>query len=179
MVQITKSMPEDCHFTGRKAQYAVESNPRRPPGKAVPAHADLALALDLRRRQPQPVVEAILALARHAPIRERGIIAAIYEDGRTLTDIALASGENPRTVQRRYRRAVARLIEPRYAFVAEAHTTWPDRRRLVANLHFLSGHTIRDIARRLALTEHAVRREIAVVDALFEEFTRTQSAPAR
>lgn len=170
MVQITDSIPENCHMIGRIGQYSKRVNSE---GNGP---IDLSIALDLRRRQPRPVVEAILTLARHAPARERGIIAAIFEDGRSLNEIALASGEHPRVIARRYRRAIARIIEPRYAFVAGARDTWPDRRRLVATLYFLCGHTIRDIARRLALTEHAVRREIAVVDVLFDEFTQHLSA---
>lgn len=128
---------------------------------------DLSIALDLRRRQPRPVVEAILSLATHLPGPERSLIHAIFGEGRTIADLSRCLGDRPRFLRRRFRRTVARLIDPRFAFVASQMHTWPQRRRLAGTLHILHARTLRDTARRLALTEHAVRREISAIDALF------------
>lgn len=136
------------------------------PGTVV----DLSIALDLRRPQPQPVVEAILTLSHHVAPGDRRLIEAVYKDGHTLHALSELIGERPRSLRRRYRRVISRLIEPRFAFVASRGRLWPARRRLVGTLHIIRGRTIRDTARRLGLTEHAVRRELSVIDGLFEEY---------
>jgi|GEM_PF-1072581 len=141
----------------------------RPARVAVASSLDLSIALDLRRRQPRPVVEAILALSAHLPTNDRSLIHAIFEEGRTVTDLARCMGERPRFLRRRFRRIVARLIDPRFAFVASQMHAWPHLRRLAGTLHILHARTLRDTARRLALTEHAVRREISAIDALFSQ----------
>lgn len=131
---------------------------------------DLSIALDLRRLQPEPVVEAVLTLARHVGRGERMLVEAVLRDGHTLHAMAEMSGERPRALRRRYRRVVQRLIQHRFAFVAAHARTWPDRRRLVGTLHILRGRTIRETARCLGLTEHATRRELSVIDGLLEEY---------
>lgn len=131
---------------------------------------DLSIALDLRRLQPEPVVEAVLTLARHVGRGERMLVEAVLRDGHTLHAMAEMSGERPRALRRRYRRVVQRLIQHRFAFVAAHARTWPDRRRLVGTLHILRGRTIRETARHLGLTEHATRRELSVIDGLLEEY---------
>lgn len=130
---------------------------------------DLSIALDLRRRQPRPVVETLLALARHATREDRSLIEAIFGEGRTLIAVAACTGERPRTLRRRLRRVISRLIDPRFAFVAMHRGAWPQRRRLVATLHIIQARTLRDTARRLGITEHAVRREICAIDVLFSQ----------
>lgn len=145
-----------CHRPARVSEAAASST-------------DLSIALDLRRRQPRPVVEAILALSVHLPTSDRSLIQAIFGEGRTIADLSRCLGERPRFLRRRFRRTVARLIDPRFAFVAAHMHTWPQSRRLAGTLHILHARTLRDTARRLALTEHAVRREISAIDALFSQ----------
>jgi DNA-directed RNA polymerase specialized sigma24 family protein len=147
------------------------TTPCHPPAGPPPGGPDLSIALNLRRRQPPEVASAMLALAAHIPRSERRLIHAVYAEGRSLAAIADAAAQSPFALRRAYRRIVTRMLDPRFAFVAAHAHTWPAQRRLVATLHILRACTLRDTAARLAITEHAVRRELAVVHALFDEFT--------
>ena len=167
MIQIARAVPKSHKETDNTRRCTDRSYPTGDPASSPVGPTELAMILDLRRRQPRPVVETVLTLSVHLPTGERALVEAVFAEGRAITDLARCAGLRPREMCRRLRRALVRRIDPRFAVVAAMARTWAPRRRLVGTLHILHGRTIRDSARRLGLTQHAVRRELGAIDALF------------
>ena len=134
---------------------------------------DLGTALDLRRKASPGVVEALGALSRHCAREERALLEAVFVEGRSVAELAGLSGESVRCCRRRVRRAVARVVDPRFAFVASCSASWPALRKRVGRLHILEGLTMSQTAERLGVSTYRVRRECAAIDTLMSIHTRT------
>lgn len=127
----------------------------------------IARATDLRRRRTRHIAETLVDHARHAAPDDRAVINAIYREGMTVVAVATLRGVNPRRLRRRVRALVANLLSEKFLFVLAHHERWPRRRRTVADACVLQGRSMRAAARHLRVSLHAVRREMAAVDALF------------
>lgn len=125
-------------------------------------------AADLRRRRQRDMVEAVVARAAWLPDAERALLEAVYRDGRSARALAGLLGENPRLVRARVRRAVKRVLDPRFAFVVRNRGRWTTSRRRVATECLLNGRSIRGAADSLGLSLHTVRLHRAAVEAQFE-----------
>lgn len=123
---------------------------------------------DLRRRRRRDIVEQIVRRADWLPRDDRTILCAIYEDGRSVTEVAQLRGDDPRRLRRHVRRLVQRIMSPKYLFVAAHKGAWTPTRRRVAEACVLHGLSLRGAAERLQLTHHTVRHHYHAVNALFE-----------
>lgn len=126
-------------------------------------------AWDLRRKRRREVVERIVQRAELIAPADRTLVLAYYRDGQSASDIAQLAGEPVRTLRRRLRRIVQRLLSPRFEFVATRIHTWTPTRRRVAGACVLEGRTLRDTSVRLGLSLHSVRRHHDAVQAMFED----------
>ena len=129
---------------------------------------DPSEATDLRRRHRRDMVDRVLAAAAHLPDEDRLLVEAVYRDGRSVVDLATISGAEPRTLRRHIRRLIARVLSPRYAFVALHAPDWSPTRRRVASACVLAGRSLRAASADLSLSLHAVRRHHDAVNALYE-----------
>lgn len=142
--------------------------------------------IDLRRRtnSGREAARTCLERARLLPEGERAALTAVYRDGMTVKELsALRStpARDPRSLRRQLRRISARLLSPRFAFVAgflepadQAERRrlglpcWPPRRRAVAEQCIIRGLSIREAAAALRMTFHVVRLELSIISALHE-----------
>ncbi len=126
--------------------------------------------------------ERIVALADGLSRPDRALLEAIYERGLSAAECARMAGRDVRWMQRRVKRLLTRLADPRYAFVYARHRHWPTFRRRVARAIFLEGRSRRRTARELGVSLHRVRREAdrvaAMADAAAELYEETRH-PAR
>jgi DNA-directed RNA polymerase specialized sigma24 family protein len=140
------------------------------------ARNDVERASDLRRRHARRLIEHIVAAAAVLPDQERLLIETTYGDGKRLTDIARLRGDDPRTLRRRVRGIVRRMLDPEFGFVASRRAEWPRTRRLVAERCVLQGVSLRDAATTLGISLHTVRRHRDAIRALADAAT---TAPRR
>lgn len=128
-----------------------------------------AEACDLRRRRRRDLVERLVDRAQWLPAEDRTLVESVYQDGRTVSDLASLLGANPRTLRRRLRRLTRRLLSPQFVFVVAHRDRWPSTRRRVAEACVLHGRSLRETARELRLSLHCVRRHHDAVTALFQD----------
>jgi DNA-directed RNA polymerase specialized sigma24 family protein len=118
------------------------------------------------------------------PEGERAALTAVYRDGMTVKQLAAlrsSAARDPRSLRRQLRRTSARLLSPKFVFVAAflepadqaerrrlGLPCWPPRRRAVAEQCIVRGFSIREAAAALGLTFHAVRQELSIISALHE-----------
>ena len=124
---------------------------------------------DLRRKRRREVIERVVQRAELLTPADRALVLAYYRDQQNALDIARLAGEPVRAVRRRLRRAVERVLSPRFQFVASRLGSWPPTRRRVACACVLQGFTLREASRRLGLSLHSVRRHHDAIQAMFED----------
>lgn len=126
-------------------------------------------AADLRRRRRREIVEQILDRSAMLPPADRTLMRTIFEDGRSVAEIAALAGKaDPRALRRRVRRLVRRVLSNRFLFVMRNRDRWGATRRNVATVCVIHGLSIREAAAELGISLHAVRRQREAVDALYD-----------
>jgi len=134
---------------------------------------NIQTASDLRRRVPRDLAELLVARAEHLLPEDRALITAVYQDNLTAAQVAQLKGCPPRTIRRRLRSLIQRLLSPRYVFVASRLDRWPPTRKRVARACVLQGRTLRAAAAHLKVSLHTVRRHMDAVAAQHEALTLT------
>ena len=142
--------------------------PAPKPGPRPATRLQRAVLFDRRRHQGRELAEALVARAEHLLPEDRALLSAVYRDGTSAKEIALLTGESPRAVRRRIRSLAQRVLDPRFAFVLVHRDDWPPTRRKVATEMTLHGRPMRETARRLNLSLHAVRRHADAIRAVYE-----------
>lgn len=142
----------------------------------IPAH--LAPATDLRRRRVRELSESIVDASRWCLPEDRALLQAMFRDGLSAADLAAMRRESPRILRARVKRLVDRVLSPRFAFVVARRDAWPPSTRRVATAAILQGRTLRDTAKHLQLSIHAVRRQMERIDALYELTISTRRVTA-
>lgn len=132
------------------------------------AGIDPARAGDLRRRRRVELADHLLERAAWLPERDQQLVESVYRRGQTAVELARLTGEPPRTVRRRIKRLVDRLLDQRTAFVATRRAHWPRTRRTIAERVVLHGGSMRSAARELGISLHAVRRHMDAIQNQFE-----------
>lgn len=125
--------------------------------------------IDLRRREFRDLKETISRRAEFALPEDRALVFAAYREGLSAPEIARLRKQSVYAVRRRLRQVAANLLSPQFAFVMRERKNWPARRRRIATACILQGRSFRETSRHLKVTMHAVRTEIAVLNALFAE----------
>lgn len=149
--------------------------PPRHPGPGGGPDSGSNTGPDLRRRTRRDHAELLTQRAAWISAPDRELVEAVYREGHSVASYVRAHRGlgferwTERSARRRLRRLVERLASPRFAFVIAARSSWPTTRRRVAMAVVVQGQTLRDTARTLGLSLHAVRRHIDAVDALYTE----------
>lgn len=152
---------------GADREVVRKSNPGAHPG--VRARRARPEMVDLRRRDTREWAEVIATRAEHLLPDDRALVRAVFEDGLDAKRVARLQGANSRTVRRRVRALAQRVLSPEFEFVLRRRDGWPRTRRLVATACVLHGRTLREAAAHLRMTLHAVRRQMDLVRALYDE----------
>ncbi len=126
---------------------------------------------DLRRKRARRLVEAILEWSRHLPDHERDLMNEVFERGEPIARVAKRSSQDPRQLSRRVHRIAARVLDPRFRYVAEHQKQWRPTRSRVACACVLEGLSIREAAEKLRLSKYTVRKHKEAINALCEETT--------
>ncbi|MCG3124275.1 MAG: hypothetical protein GIKADHBN_02732 [Phycisphaerales bacterium] len=141
---------------------------------------------DLRRRKVRAFSELLVQRAVWLPPSDRVLVEAVYRDDQPVAELARLLEVDARSLRRRLRRLVHRLLSQQFVRVASelsrpaarrsigpAESTpavnqpatetrhassWSDHRRKVAEECILNGRSIREASRALHLSVHMVRR---------------------
>jgi DNA-directed RNA polymerase specialized sigma24 family protein len=113
-------------------------------------------------------VEAVLQLAQRLPAHERGLVEAVYRDGRSPTDIARSVGQPPRRFQRKLNAIMQRIGDPMFLFVARRLDELPGELRPVARRSVLQGLSQRQTAEATGRSLHTVRMQLHTLRTLAE-----------
>lgn len=127
-------------------------------------------ALDLRRKRQRDMADSILSRAEYLARPDRTLILAVYEDNRRISDLARMMDHHPRTLRRRIRRLIERMMSPKFAFVASRRDQWSATQRRVATACVLQGLSIRAASEQLKLSHYTVRKHCDIVQTLFEAY---------
>jgi DNA-directed RNA polymerase specialized sigma24 family protein len=120
-----------------------------------------------RARRRREVAAFIAARAEFLGPDERELMRAVYEEGKTPTDLSRLTGLRPRHIQRRVRRILRRVLSDRFLFVAAQRADWPAGRQRVATAVVLRGLSMRRAAQELGVSIYAVRYHMQAVEAMF------------
>lgn len=140
-----------------------------------------AIDPDLRRRTRREHAEMLAERAAFLPAHDRELVEAVYHEGLSVAGYVRRQRDRDivrwteRAARRRLRRLVERLASPRFVFVLGARSSWPLTRRRVAVAVVIQGRSLRETARSLGLSLHAVRRHIDAVEALYTEALYTEA----
>ena len=127
---------------------------------------------DLRKKRARRLVEAICEGARYLPDDQKALMSDIFERGEPIARVATRRAQCPRGLSRRVHRIAARVLDPRFRYVAEHQSHWRPTRRQVASACIIEGLSIREAAQKLQLSQYTVRKHKEAIDALCEEVTR-------
>jgi len=145
------------------------STQNRDSGYSVTADRfDPSEASDLRRRRQRALTETLLDRAEHLPADDRALLESVYREGASVSGLAELLNTPARSLRRRVRRLVQRVLSERYVFVAHRRREWSPTRRRVAEACVLGGRSLREAASELRLSLHAVRRHADAIHAMYE-----------
>lgn len=134
-----------------------------------------ASLVDLRRRDSRRCGADYVAAAAWLEADEAALVRAIFDQGVTLADAARLAGTSTRTTSARLRRIVRRITSPKFLYVLRHRATWPAARARVGMVCIVNGRSAREAARRLSISMHQARRELALIGALFDEESRARN----
>lgn len=125
-------------------------------------------ALDMRRKQRRALVTRVLDAADHLPAEERHLLIAIYGRGMAVSEAAAMLGTPERQLRRRVRALVRRVCDPTFDAAVRLSPDMPRQLRQVARLKAIEGVPMRQIAQRLGVSYHTVRKHYDAFRALIE-----------
>ncbi|MEQ9096212.1 hypothetical protein AY599_08585 [Leptolyngbya valderiana BDU 20041] len=125
-------------------------------------------ALDMRRKQRRALVTRVLDAADHLPPEERQLLIAIYGRGMAVSEAAVMLGTPERQLRRRVRALVRRVCDPTFDAAVRLSPDMPRQLRQVARLKAIEGLPMRQIAQRLGVSYHTVRKHYDAFRALIE-----------
>lgn len=153
----------------------AKPSPKSPSSYRSVEHLDTAA--DRRRQSHRDIAELLVIRADLLTDTDRALITAVYRDNLATSDVAALLGHphTPRSIRRRLRALVNRILSPRFELVMNQSPEWPPLRRRIAQSYILEGRTLRDTAKHLRTTLHVVRTEMAVVEALINDATLSRA----
>lgn len=130
--------------------------------------------LDLRRRQSRTRGSRLVRRAHWLEAQDREITLAYFDRGMNAAEIGTLLSMDPRCVRRRIKHIVARLEDPRCAYVIAHRGGWTTRRRSIAEGLFVRGESMREVSDRLGVSLHSVRRQRDAIEAMTQAQEDTQ-----
>lgn len=113
--------------------------------------------------------ETVLSRADLLPAEtDAALLKAVYAKGEPIAELARLRREKPGQTRRRLTALTRRLLSREFEFVVRHRASLIGHRRSVATLCFIHGCSMREAARELGLSFHAVRRHHVAIRALME-----------
>lgn len=131
--------------------------------------------LDMRRKRRRALVTRVLDAADHLPADERQLLVAIYGRGMAVSEVAAMLGAPERQLRRRVRALVRRVCDPSFDAAVRLSPELPRQLRQVARLKAIEGLPMRQIAQRLGVSYHTVRKHYDAFRALIEAASSRRS----
>lgn len=128
--------------------------------------SDCDQRLDLRRKRETDLSSLVVRRAHWLEPDDCELILAMFDRGQHATSIASMVKQSPRLVRRRIRDLVARLSDPRVAYVVAHRHQWGQSRRRVARELFIRGRSMREASDALGLSLHSVRKHRDAIEAM-------------
>ncbi|UYV12469.1 MAG: hypothetical protein NCW75_14365 [Phycisphaera sp.] len=122
--------------------------------------------LDMRRKRRRALVTRVLDAADHLPADERQLLVAIYRHGMAVSEAATMLGTPERQLRRRVRALVRRVCDPSFDAAVGLSPDLPRQLRQVARLTSIEGLPMRQVALRLGISYHSVRKQCDAFRAL-------------
>ncbi len=119
------------------------------------------------------------ALAEFLPPTERALLRSVYQDGRSIPDLAELLHTPRSSLARRVRRLAARCRSPEFAFVVAHMRKWPAPMAYVGRACVLEGRSVRSAAASLGTTVHAARTLRTVILSMARGVQQTERAVIR
>jgi DNA-directed RNA polymerase specialized sigma24 family protein len=123
-------------------------------------------SLDMRRKHRRAMVTRILDAADHLPPDERQLLMAIYGRGTAVSEAAAMLGTPERQLRRRVRALVRRVCDPAFDAAVRLSPELPRQFRQVARMTCVEGLPMRQVALRLGISYHSVRKQCDAFRAL-------------
>jgi DNA-directed RNA polymerase specialized sigma24 family protein len=124
--------------------------------------------LDMRRKQRRAQIARLLDAADHLPSQERLLLIAIYGRGMAVSEAAAMLGTPERQLRRRVRALVRRVCDPSFDAAVGLRPELPRLLREVARLKAIEGLSLRQVAQRLGVSYHTVRKQYDAFRALID-----------
>lgn len=156
-------------------QPEIQTNPK----PTIPRHNQRSSAFDLgspdlRRRSRREYAAMLVERAAWITPDDRELVEAVFGEGlsvvaytRRRRETDPVSPVSVRSARRRLRKVITRLLSPRFAFVINNRSDWSASRRRVAMACVVRGLSLREAARKMGMSLHAVRRHMDAVEALY------------
>lgn len=122
--------------------------------------------IDLRRRRSTDRTARIVRRAQWLMPEDRELVLAVFERGQSASSLGSIRGQNPRSIRKRIHQLVARLEDPRLAYVVAHHNAWARTMRSVARELFIRGRTMREVSDELGISLHRVRQLRDAIEAM-------------
>lgn len=124
------------------------------------------IEIDLRRRRSADLSARIVRRAQWLVPEDRELVLAVFERGQSAISLGTIRGQNPRHIRKRIRQLVARLDDPRLAYVVAHHNAWGRTMRNVARELFIRGRPMREVSDELGVSLHRVRQLRDAIEAM-------------
>lgn len=122
--------------------------------------------LDLRKKRSGSLTDQLVDRAEWLEPKDRELIYAMFRDGKTAQEIAHLQGQCARHTRRHIKQLVARLCDPRVAYVVAHHEKWSKSRSAIARSLFIQGRSMRETTDTLGVSFYCVRKHREAIDAM-------------
>ncbi len=140
---------------------------------------DLRMYADLRRAHDPYIAEIIRERCRALNADDRATVSSIVLAGATARHIAALTGQNERSLRRKVRRILRRVLSVNFAFVVAHQREWTMQRRRVGQACFIDGLSLRGAAAQLGIPLHGVRKHHHAISCMAEQAKEAAKAAQR
>lgn len=113
--------------------------------------------------------EFTLFRARFLIPEDRLMIEQMVRRGLTCEAYARISGRTPRSIQKRFKRLIQHLQDPRVVYILSHHRHWPAPLAEAALEVYVRDRTLRSAAQILRLSLHQLRKHLQSVRGILEQ----------
>jgi len=119
-------------------------------------------------------VERFVELAQHFEDADRLLVEQVYLHGMSMAEVARATGDHPRNVQRRMQTLMQRAQDPTFEYLTRRRHTLPRDLQVTARLRILQGQSLRRITRLTGRKLHDVRTQVEQIHGIVRTALQTE-----
>jgi len=122
--------------------------------------------VDLRKNRRDELCKWIVQRAHWLAEDDCRVVLAMFRDGQSAAAIAHACGQCPRQMRKRIKQLIARLDDPRMAYVVAHSHKWTKSRQSIARALFIDGRSMRQTTNELSVSLYSVRRHRQAIESM-------------